>query len=148
MNIETIRAQLDLVNQQHQTNPAVLEAKSEVSSALESSSKIPKPWDWENCVNWSAADAGWLSRSAFKAQCQGWAAELKDRLLRLASQLRVAGDDGRAEVIASLADETTTAVQVADDVVGDAGTYWDTTPVWTRYALLGLALLVAAKAVK
>ena len=148
MNVTTLREQLDLVNQDHQNNPAVLEAMRETSSALQSDKRIARPDDWEDCVRWSAAGTGWYGRARFQGNCKGWAEDLNRALLRLASQLRVAGDDGRAEVIAALADEATTAAEQSDLVVGDASTWWDTTPTWTRYALLGLALLVAAKATK
>ena len=147
MNVATIRAQLELVNQEHQNSPDVLEAMREATQALESNARIAWPDDWQDCVRWSAADAGWYGRGRFRANCSGWAAELKARLLRLASQLRVAGDDGRAEVIASIADEAETSRELAQEVTGDASDWWSNTPAWTRYGLLAVVLLVAKKAV-
>jgi hypothetical protein len=145
MNGATLRAQLAQVATDHAESPRVLEAAREVEARLESNVRIVGWADWEACLRWSRADAGLLDRGRFRYSCERWAQELNSALLRLSSQLKMADDWPRAEVIASLADETETAVEQAQETIGDPIAWGAETPWWV-FAGVSFAALLTWKA--
>jgi hypothetical protein len=145
MNTSSIRAQLSRIRADHAQAPGVLEAAAAVQEALTSSARLGVFTSPEDCSDWTRADTGAWGRARFDQSCQGWATDVRSRLVFLSSQLRVADDWPRAEVIASLADETLTAQEQAQEVTPDAVDWWSQTPPALRWTLAGLAALLLAK---
>lgn len=148
MILTALQSQLDAITNEHAGTPHVREAVLDVEDKVASNRRI-QGWgaSWEKCVDWSAADAGAIARARFDYSCQGWAEDLRGSLLRLSSALRVADDWSRAEVISSIADETTTAVEQSSEVVGSP-TLWAKETPWWVYAGVAAGALLAWKAVE
>jgi|TARA_R110000824_G_C15230052_1_gene678460 hypothetical protein len=148
MILTQLAGQLELISSNHSGTPSVLDAVADVQDTMASNRRI-RGWgaDWESCVDWSAADAGAVARARFNYSCQGWAEDLRKSLMRLSSSLRVADDWARAEVISSIADEAVTAVEQADQVVGEPLDWFKATP-WYAYLGVAAAALLITRGLK
>jgi hypothetical protein len=144
---------------------SILRANDAVVEALRDSSQLRGVRTYHRCLLYSRGDATWGMRLDYRiGGCSKWDDGIKSAERTLAAEMdnasayeRAAGDvsergatpgETLAEVSTSIADQSTTAQEVADDVTtpgGKDGTWWDETPDWVKMLAYGTGALVVAR---